>query len=277
VTVHGRTAADRYSRAADWDIIQRVVEDGVAVGGGMAVIGNGDIANHAQAKLRMDTARVDAVMVGRGALTKPWLFGEFRDGAAWGPDARERVEIYRRLTCYMKEYFGDDERGRRKAWNFLPWHFDFFCRYRPELDDETALTSLQTRYAQGSLSLPPVDRLLTYSGTDVHELIAAALWEASSDQEAFDKLSAVAEGPQLAELILAGKQAESSASGEQDELANIPSSEVGPGQGAQRTRRKHRRAPAVQRTDEEIAELRAARAEKRRLLGTPAHVDGFRK
>lgn len=28
----------------------------------------------------------------------------------------------------MKEHFGDDERGRRKAWYFFPWHFDFFCR-----------------------------------------------------------------------------------------------------------------------------------------------------
>ena len=43
---------------------------------------------------------------------------------------RERVGIYRQLVAYMKEHFGDDARGRQKAWHFLPWHFSFLCRYR---------------------------------------------------------------------------------------------------------------------------------------------------
>ncbi len=38
--------------------------------------------------------------------------------------------MYRLLVTYMKEHFGDDERGRRKAWYFFPWHFDFLTRYR---------------------------------------------------------------------------------------------------------------------------------------------------
>lgn len=71
-----------------------------------------------------------AVMTGRGALIKPWLFQEYREGRELQPNAVERVEIYRRLVCYMKEHFGDDARGRQKAWSFLPWHFDFFHRYR---------------------------------------------------------------------------------------------------------------------------------------------------
>lgn len=55
-------------------------------------------------------------MVGRGALTKPWMFDEFYNGRPWEPSTAERVEVYRRLACYMKEHFGDDERGRRSAW-----------------------------------------------------------------------------------------------------------------------------------------------------------------
>jgi tRNA-dihydrouridine synthase 3 len=38
------------------------------------------------------------------------------------------VGVYRLLVSYMKEHFGDDERGRRKAWYFFPWHFDFLTR-----------------------------------------------------------------------------------------------------------------------------------------------------
>ena len=30
----------------------------------------------------------------------------------------------------MKEHFGDDAKGRKKAFYFLPWHCNFFCRYR---------------------------------------------------------------------------------------------------------------------------------------------------
>ena len=41
-----------------------------------------------------------------------------------------RVGIYYQLVSYMKEHFGDDAKGRKKAFYFLPWHFHFLCRYR---------------------------------------------------------------------------------------------------------------------------------------------------
>lgn len=85
-----------------------------------------------QASWRMQTSGCLAVMTGRGALVKPWLFEEVRTGRELSPTARERVEIYRRLVAYMKEHFGNDAKGRQKAWSFLPWHFDFFHRYRQD-------------------------------------------------------------------------------------------------------------------------------------------------
>lgn len=53
--------------------------------------GNGDILTHYEAAERMRTG-VSGVMVGRGALIKPWIFGEHRDGASWEPSANERVK-----------------------------------------------------------------------------------------------------------------------------------------------------------------------------------------
>ena len=129
VTIHGRTASDRYTKAADWSVIARVVDDCRARGGGMPVVGNGDLLSHSDARGQMAASGVDAVMVGRGALTKPWLFGEFAQQQTWEPTAEERVAVYRQLTAYMKEHFGDDARGRAKAWHFLPWHLDFFRRH----------------------------------------------------------------------------------------------------------------------------------------------------
>lgn len=42
--------------------------------------------------------------------------------------AAERVGVYRKLVSYMKEHFGDDAMGKKKAWYFFPWHFDFFYK-----------------------------------------------------------------------------------------------------------------------------------------------------
>ena len=74
--------------------------------------------------------QTSCVCTGRGALIKPWIFQEVKEGQELNPSAEDRVDIYRRLVAYMKEHFGDDARGRQKAWSFLPWHFDFFQRYR---------------------------------------------------------------------------------------------------------------------------------------------------
>jgi hypothetical protein len=41
------------------------------------------------------------------------------------------VGVYRQLVANMKAHFGDDAKGRWKAFYFLPWHFSFFHRYRP--------------------------------------------------------------------------------------------------------------------------------------------------
>lgn len=46
------------------------------------------------------------------------------------PTPEERVGVYRHLVSCMKDYFYDDALGRKRAFYFLPWHFEFFCRYR---------------------------------------------------------------------------------------------------------------------------------------------------
>eukprot|EP00967_Tisochrysis_lutea_P015746 scaffold17762_cov32-Tisochrysis_lutea.AAC.2 len=112
VTVHGRTAEQRYSKAADWELIATVVEDGLKAGSNIPIIGNGDIQEWYEARRRLRESGVQAIMVGRAALTKPWIFSEFEKDEAWDLNAAERVSIYRRLACYMKEHFYDDARGR---------------------------------------------------------------------------------------------------------------------------------------------------------------------
>lgn len=116
----------RYKKPADWSLITQVAGQAASLGpqqGGLPILGNGDILTHYEAARRLDAAQSGclAAMVGRGALIKPWLWQEVREGRELALGAAERVGVYRRLVSNMKAHFGDDARGRRSAFYFLPW------------------------------------------------------------------------------------------------------------------------------------------------------------
>ena len=75
IAIHGRTREQRYSKAADWDLVGKVAAER-----GVPVIGNGDILTPYEARERMARSGVRSVMLGRGALIKPWLFREIKEG-----------------------------------------------------------------------------------------------------------------------------------------------------------------------------------------------------
>mmetsp|Transcript_25247 Transcript_25247/g.54370 ORF Transcript_25247/g.54370 Transcript_25247/m.54370 type:complete len:468 (+) Transcript_25247:2-1405(+) len=257
ITIHGRTAQQGYSKDADWELIRQAVVESEKEGyGHVSIIGNGDILTHYEARRRMEETGVHSVMVGRGALTKPWIFKEFNDNETWSPDAKERVQIYRTLANYMKDHFGDDEMGRKKSWSFLPWHFEFLSRYTPYPEEEFASQSIEKPLIQKRVVLPdhmdPLDVLLSNRCRDTHDAIASILWESDSDMSAFHKLNEFAESHEFEEIIRTG-----GASSEEDKvLANLP---------LRKGKRRGRR-PGPKRTEEEIAQIRAKRAMKKETI-----------
>ena len=74
VTLHARTAEQRYSGVARWDEIARLKEHLAHTG--VPVLGNGDIFAADDAQRMMDSTGCDGVQVGRGCLGRPWLFAE---------------------------------------------------------------------------------------------------------------------------------------------------------------------------------------------------------
>jgi tRNA-dihydrouridine synthase len=94
------------------------------------VIGNGDIFSWRDAKRRMEETGCAAVMVGRWALAKPWLFREFAEERDIELSPDERLAVVRRYVDICREYFRDDEKGRGRTRRFLVFHQDFFRRYR---------------------------------------------------------------------------------------------------------------------------------------------------
>lgn len=73
ITVHGRTKAQGYSGSADWEKIAEVVR---AVK--IPVVGNGDIRDAETALRRFNESGVAGLMIGRGALGKPWIFSRIK-------------------------------------------------------------------------------------------------------------------------------------------------------------------------------------------------------
>ncbi|MGL6194313.1 MAG: tRNA dihydrouridine synthase DusB [Thermoguttaceae bacterium] len=74
VTVHGRTAQDMYSGTANWDEIAKIKPYLKRI----PLIGNGDIKTPQDAVNRLRNYPVDAIMIGRGGLARPWLFRQIQ-------------------------------------------------------------------------------------------------------------------------------------------------------------------------------------------------------
>ena len=88
VALHARTAAQRYSGTADWDAIA-TLKQALDV----PVLGNGDIWEADDALRMMRETGCDGMVVGRGCLGRPWLFGDLAaafDGRPRAAAARAR-------------------------------------------------------------------------------------------------------------------------------------------------------------------------------------------
>lgn len=167
VTVHGRTRDARYRHAAEWDVIGEI-----AAALPVPVIGNGDLLFGHEIRSALARSGCAAVMVARGALIKPWLFREARDG--YRPtSAEDRLAIYRRYVELALEHWGADEYGRTRAREFLLWHLGFWCRYAPQHPDGSWPTMQQRESLRDDVS--PLERVLQRSDAATLEWMADRL------------------------------------------------------------------------------------------------------
>ncbi|ALJ20488.1 tRNA dihydrouridine synthase DusB [Microbacterium sp. No. 7] len=152
VALHARTAAEFYSGTADWSAIAALKQAVTSI----PVLGNGDIWSAADAVRMMDETGCDGVVVGRGCLGRPWLFGDLAaalgsryaapserhsicagdaalsepdpigaGGAAPGPDATLGfvARAFRRHAELLVEFFDDEGRGCRDIRKHVAWYF----------------------------------------------------------------------------------------------------------------------------------------------------------
>lgn len=135
IALHARTAAEFYSGTADWSAIAKLKETVTSV----PVLGNGDIWSAEDALRMVEETGCDGVVVGRGCLGKPWLFGDLasafgrRDasGAARRSSGTETIQpslgevarAFRRHAELLVEFFEDEERACRDIRKHVAWYF----------------------------------------------------------------------------------------------------------------------------------------------------------
>jgi tRNA-dihydrouridine synthase B len=127
LAVHGRTRADKYEGEAEYDTIT-VVKAAVHI----PVLANGDILTPQQAKHVLDVTGADAVMIGRGAQGRPWIFREISHYLATGqvlPDISPS-DVCAILVDHLQQLYAfyGELQGLRIARKHLGW----YAKDRPE-------------------------------------------------------------------------------------------------------------------------------------------------
>ena len=122
IAVHGRTRMQYYIGKADWDII-RQGKEAVQI----PVIGNGDLFTPEDSKAMLKQTGCDGVMLGRGALGRPWLYRQTMDYLQKGqyepePELAERRRVilhHAQLICAQKgELVAMKELRKHIAWYY---------------------------------------------------------------------------------------------------------------------------------------------------------------
>jgi len=132
ITVHGRTRAQGYAGVADWDTIAEV-----AAAVPIPVIGNGDLASAADVAKRRHETGIAGAMIGRAAMSTPWIFSQTKHYLATGeiPAAPELSE----------------------RWNLIVRHCQLVVRQHGV--EEPAMRSMRARLMAYSRAMPEAKRL----------------------------------------------------------------------------------------------------------------------
>ncbi len=121
LAIHGRTRACGYTGHAEYETIAAV-----KARAGIPIIANGDITTPEKAKYVLDVTGADAVMIGRAAQGRPWIFREIGHFLETGthllpPQVNEIHTILRAHLLELYEFYGEYT-GVRMARKHISWY-----------------------------------------------------------------------------------------------------------------------------------------------------------
>ncbi len=121
ITVHGRTREQGYSGQAEYDTIAQV-----KAAGGVPVVANGDIDSPHKAQQVLQYTGADAVMIGRAAQGRPWIFREIQHFLAHGTLLAPPLvaEVQRLLLHHLQDHYSlyGNHTGVRSARKHIGWY-----------------------------------------------------------------------------------------------------------------------------------------------------------
>ncbi|MFB2555918.1 tRNA dihydrouridine synthase DusB [Herbiconiux liangxiaofengii] len=173
IALHARTAADFYSGHADWSAIATLKETITSI----PVLGNGDIWSGEDAIRMVDETGCDGVVVGRGCLGRPWLFGDLaaafrvRSGELTAEEAAvlraapslgQVAQTLRRHAELLVEFFGDEGRACRDIRKHVAWYLK---GYPAGHEVRAALSTVQNLEQMDEI-LAELDWSMPYPGVD---------------------------------------------------------------------------------------------------------------
>ena len=121
VTVHGRTRAQMYAPPVNTDIISEIKREL-----SIPVIANGDVTDGQTAAIMLEKTNADFLLVGRGALGRPWVFQQINAYLTDGriipePPVSERMRVMVKHIKMLCEYKGE-RIGIREARKHAAWY-----------------------------------------------------------------------------------------------------------------------------------------------------------
>jgi len=151
LTVHGRTREQGYTGSAEYDTIA-AVKAAVRV----PVVANGDIHSAAKARQVLAHTGADALMIGRAAMGRPWIFREIAHELATGHalPAPATLDVQRWLVAHLHQHYGlyGEFTGVRSARKHIGWAVrglpggEFFRQAMNRLDDARAQVDAVTKF-----------------------------------------------------------------------------------------------------------------------------------
>ena len=123
LTIHGRTRACKFNGEAEYSTIKQVKQTV-----NIPIIANGDITDAAKAQQVLEYTKADAVMIGRAAQGKPWIFDEIQQQLIGNknynkPSIKDIQLIINNHLEYLYSFYGNIS-GVRIARKHIGWYFD---------------------------------------------------------------------------------------------------------------------------------------------------------
>ncbi|MBE8167309.1 MAG: tRNA dihydrouridine synthase DusB [Shewanella sp.] len=146
LAVHGRTRQCMYKGNAEYDTI-KAIKQAVSI----PIIANGDIVSPEKARFVLDTTGADALMIGRGAQGRPWIFNEIQHyletGKTLPPVSQndKRCVMLEHLTKLYALY------GEYKGIRFARKHIGWYLNQEAQRQFRAEFNQLETTTEQYSM------------------------------------------------------------------------------------------------------------------------------